>query len=171
MHNACDTFPCRANLQKMKARSRGRFIQQQVSEHRPNFKQANRDDDPVTPCTSGRAPDQTGRLKRWAPPKKGGKQQLCSHHRDSNSPTLFQLLMPQWLSIAFSQDKVSQRKAKRNRQSWFLRSWTLSCLSTSQVYSKGVRYFKAKYCNKQKKWVLSFLCLFCMSLFRKDQES
>ncbi len=51
-------------------------------------------------------------------------------------PTWFQLSTPQWLFSAFGPDKASQRKARRSRQSRFLRSWTLSCLSTSQVISR-----------------------------------
>ncbi|XP_040023322.2 spindle and centriole-associated protein 1 isoform X2 [Gasterosteus aculeatus] len=44
----------RNNVQKMKAQSRGRLVQRQ----KVNSKQAGRDNDPVTPCTSGRASSQ-----------------------------------------------------------------------------------------------------------------
>lgn len=47
----------------MNAQSRGRLKQRQKYEHRPAFDQADRNDDPVTPCASGRAPDPSGRLK------------------------------------------------------------------------------------------------------------
>lgn len=47
----------------------------------------------------------------------------------------FQLSMPRWLFSIFDPDRASQRKAWRNRQSWFLRSWSLRCLSTNQVIS------------------------------------
>lgn len=71
--------------------------------------------------------------------------------------------MPQWLSNVFSQDKASQRKVKRNRQSWFLRSWTLSCLSTSQVLLERHQFehfiiWASNYCNIQK-------IVFCVSLY------
>ncbi|XP_026148669.1 spindle and centriole-associated protein 1 isoform X2 [Mastacembelus armatus] len=66
-HSEEDSYSCgssenhvirRANIRKMKARSGARVIQQQKVD-RPNYHQAERDNIPVTPCTSGRAPDQT----------------------------------------------------------------------------------------------------------------
>ncbi len=56
----------------MKAQFQGRSTRQQKV-RRPNSDQADGDNVPVTPCTSGRAPDQTG--KRWALPEEGGEQE------------------------------------------------------------------------------------------------
>lgn len=61
--DCCHASLCRVDLNKMKAQSWGRVTQQQRSEHCPSFDFVDRINDPVTPCTSGRAPDQTGRFK------------------------------------------------------------------------------------------------------------
>lgn len=58
---ACDAFLCRTNVRKMK--SQGRVIQQQKL-RRPTSDEADRENVPVTPCTTGRAPDQTGRIRK-----------------------------------------------------------------------------------------------------------
>lgn len=126
----------------MKAQFQGRSTRQQKVRC-PNSDQADGDNVPVTPCTSGRAPDRTGRVKRWAPPKGRSRTgKICFLIRceifffKQTHPTLFQLSTPQWLFSVFGPDKASQRKARRNHQSWFLKSWTLNCLPTSQVISR-----------------------------------
>lgn len=50
----------------MKAQSRGRVIRQRKVHH-PISVQGNGDSVPLTPCTSGRAPEQTGKMSMWAP--------------------------------------------------------------------------------------------------------
>lgn len=50
----------------MKARSQGRAALHRM-DHPSNYHQADGDDVPVTPCTSGRAPDQAGRMCKCAP--------------------------------------------------------------------------------------------------------
>lgn len=66
LHPADDVgfaFLCRTNVRKMKAKTQSRVVQQQKV-HRPIPDQRHRDNVPVTPCTSGRAPDQTGRTDK-----------------------------------------------------------------------------------------------------------
>lgn len=93
----------------MKAQSRGRLLQQRKSGHQPPFEQADRDNEPLTPCTSGRTPNLTGWLQRRAlPKKKEEKHVLCIHHKDSN---------PSHLVSALNATVAVQRVQSRRRQS------------------------------------------------------
>lgn len=87
-----------------------------------------------------------------------------------------------WLSNVSRQDKASQRTAWRKRQPRFLRSWTLSCLSASQVILEKHLFSTERsdmwkyityiiWTATHQKFVL-YLCVCVFNvLLRQDQES
>nr|XP_046226613.1 spindle and centriole-associated protein 1 [Scatophagus argus] len=84
----------RGNLRKMKAQSRGGSIQQQKV-HLLNSDQADRDDVPVTPITSGRAPDQTALNATVAVQRVRSSQSQSEEGKEESSVLVSQVLNPE----------------------------------------------------------------------------
>ncbi|XP_041824997.1 spindle and centriole-associated protein 1 [Melanotaenia boesemani] len=85
----------RANVQKMKTHSRSRVTQQQKGKH-PNNHREDRDYVPVTPCTSGRAPDQTALNATVAVRRVRSKQSQSEEDEEETSVMVSQVLKPEF---------------------------------------------------------------------------
>ncbi|XP_061569308.1 spindle and centriole-associated protein 1 isoform X2 [Cololabis saira] len=96
----------RANIRKMKARSQGKVIQQQKVNH-SKYLQGDRADVPVTPCNSGRAPDQTALNATVAVRRVRSRQSQLDEDDEETSPLVSQVLNPE-LSLSRS-GKMSSR--------------------------------------------------------------
>ncbi|KAM8731483.1 spindle and centriole-associated protein 1 [Acanthopagrus schlegelii] len=84
----------RANLRKMKAKSRGRSIQKQKVSHH-NSDQAGGDNVPVTPCTSGRAPDHAALNATVAVQRVQSRQSQSVDCKEEPSVLVSQVLNPE----------------------------------------------------------------------------
>ncbi|XP_070842605.1 spindle and centriole-associated protein 1 isoform X1 [Chaetodon trifascialis] len=102
----------RANLRKMKAKSRGRLIQRQEV-HRPNRDVADRDNVPVTPCPSGRAPDQTALNATVAVKRIRSRQSQSEEGKEEPSVLVSQVLNPE---LPLSQSGGISNRTSRARK-------------------------------------------------------
>ncbi|XP_049420954.1 spindle and centriole-associated protein 1 isoform X1 [Epinephelus fuscoguttatus] len=102
----------RANLRKMKAQSRGRGIRRQKAHH-PNSDQADRDNVPVTPCTSGRAPDQTALNATVAVERVRSRQSQSEEGKEEPSVLVSQVLNPE---LPLNQSGRISSRTSRNRK-------------------------------------------------------
>ncbi|KAI3355268.1 hypothetical protein L3Q82_018122 [Scortum barcoo] len=84
----------RANVRKMKTRSQGRSTRQQKV-CRPTSDQADGHDVPVTPCTSGRAPDQTALNATVAVRRIRSRQSQSEEVKEEPSVLVSQVLNPE----------------------------------------------------------------------------
>ncbi|XP_042255247.1 spindle and centriole-associated protein 1 [Thunnus maccoyii] len=84
----------RTNLRKMKAKTQSRTVQRQKV-HRPISDQRHRDDVPVTPCTSGRAPDQTALNATVAVQRVRSRQSQSEEAKEEPSVMVSQVLNPE----------------------------------------------------------------------------
>ncbi|KAM4534425.1 spindle and centriole-associated protein 1 isoform 2-T2 [Odontesthes bonariensis] len=84
----------RANVRKMKTMSRGRVQQQKV--HHLNCHQGDKDNVPVTPCTSGRGPDQTALNATVAVQRVRSKQNRSEEGDEETSALVTQVLNPEF---------------------------------------------------------------------------
>ncbi|XP_059183084.1 spindle and centriole-associated protein 1 [Centropristis striata] len=82
----------RANIRKMKAQFRGRVQRQKVG--RPNSELADRENVPVTPCTSGRAPGQTALNATVAVRRVRSRQSHLEEDKEEPSVMVSQVLNP-----------------------------------------------------------------------------
>ncbi|XP_041817540.1 spindle and centriole-associated protein 1 [Chelmon rostratus] len=133
-----DTFPTdnhiiqRANLRKMKAKSRGRSMQRQKV-HRPESDLADRDNVSVTPCTSGRAPDQTALNATVAVQRVWSRQRQLEEGKEEPTVLVSQVLNPE-LPVNQS-DRISNctsRARKYVSQSSELNGSSVASLSGDQ---------------------------------------
>ncbi|XP_072234923.1 spindle and centriole-associated protein 1 [Leuresthes tenuis] len=85
----------RSNVRKMKTMSRGRVQQQKV--HHLNYHQGDKDNVPVTPCTSGRGPDQTALNATVAVQRVRSKQNHSEEGERETSALVTQVLNPECL--------------------------------------------------------------------------
>ncbi|XP_039982227.1 spindle and centriole-associated protein 1 isoform X2 [Xiphias gladius] len=83
----------RAIVQKMKAQSRGRVIRQRKVHH-PISVQGNGDSVPLTPCTSGRAPEQTALNATVAVQRVRTRQSQLEEAKEEPSVLVTQVLNP-----------------------------------------------------------------------------
>lgn len=102
----------RANLRKMKAHSQGRVIQRKKG-HRPNSDQADKDNVPVTPCTSGRAPDQTALNATVAVQRVQSRQSQLEENKEEPSVLVSQVLNPE---LPLNQSGRIGCRTSRNRK-------------------------------------------------------
>ncbi|XP_069559702.1 spindle and centriole-associated protein 1 isoform X2 [Brachyistius frenatus] len=102
----------RANVQKMKAQSLGRVIQQKKV-HSPNHHHRNRDNTPVTPCTSGRAPDQAALNATVAVQRVRSKQSQSAEEKEETSVLVSQVLNPE-LPLSNS-GRISSRTSRTRK--------------------------------------------------------
>ncbi|XP_028288909.1 spindle and centriole-associated protein 1 isoform X2 [Parambassis ranga] len=100
----------RSNVQKMKAQSLGR-VNQQHKVHHPNPQQG--DNFPVTPCLSGRAPDQTALNATVAVQRVRSKQNQLAEGKKEPSALLSQVLNPDLRPSPSG--RVSSRKSRSRR--------------------------------------------------------
>ncbi|XP_034416507.1 spindle and centriole-associated protein 1 isoform X2 [Cyclopterus lumpus] len=100
----------RANVQKMKAQSRS--IQRQKV-RRPNFEQADRDNDPVTPCTSGRASAQTALNATMTVQRVQSRQSQSEEGMEEPSVLVSQVLNPE---MPLNQSGRISSRTSRNRK-------------------------------------------------------
>ncbi|XP_029955611.1 spindle and centriole-associated protein 1 [Salarias fasciatus] len=84
----------RVNLRKFKGRPRGRTVQQQLIQH-PNY---HRDDDPVTPSSSGRIPDRAALNATVAVRRIRSKNSNSDDSKDEISSMVSQVLNPERLN-------------------------------------------------------------------------
>ncbi|XP_070784482.1 spindle and centriole-associated protein 1 [Enoplosus armatus] len=84
----------RANVRKMKAQFQGRSIQQQKVHRRKSY-QPDRDNVPVTPCTSGRAPVQTALNATVAVQRVRSRQSQSEEGKEEPSVLVSQVLNPE----------------------------------------------------------------------------
>ncbi|KAM7390477.1 hypothetical protein PAMA_008573 [Pampus argenteus] len=84
----------RANLRKMKAKTRGRMVEHRKI-HRPIPDQKHADNVPVTPCMSGRAPDQTALNATVAVQRVRSKQSQSEEAKEETSVMVSQVLNPE----------------------------------------------------------------------------
>ncbi|XP_071341291.1 spindle and centriole-associated protein 1 [Trachinotus anak] len=83
----------RANVRKMKLQSQSRVIQQQKV-HRPISEKGNKVSPPSTPCTSGRAPDQTALNATVAVQRVRTRQSQSEEAKEGPSVLVSQVLNP-----------------------------------------------------------------------------
>ncbi|KAM9337452.1 spindle and centriole-associated protein 1 [Symphorus nematophorus] len=98
--------------QKMKGQSRGRSIRQQKV-NRPNSEQAGRNNVPVTPCTSGRAPDQAALNATVAVKRVRSRQNQSEEDKDEPSVLVSQVLN---VELPISQSGRISPHASRSRK-------------------------------------------------------
>ncbi|CAK6972863.1 spindle and centriole-associated protein 1 [Scomber scombrus] len=84
----------RTNVRKMKAKTQSRVVQQQKV-NRPIPDQRHRDNVPVTPCTSGRAPDQTALNATVAVERVRSRQSQPEEAKEEPSVMVSQVLNPE----------------------------------------------------------------------------
>ncbi|XP_053198468.1 spindle and centriole-associated protein 1 [Scomber japonicus] len=84
----------RTNVRKMKAKTQSRVVQQQKV-HRPIRDQRHRDNVPVTPCTSGRAPDQTALNATVAVERVRSRRSQPEEAKEEPSVMVSQVLNPE----------------------------------------------------------------------------
>ncbi|KAM7369900.1 hypothetical protein PAMP_011188 [Pampus punctatissimus] len=102
----------RANLRKMKAKTQGRMVQQQKI-LRPIPDQKHADNVPVTPCMSGRAPDQTALNATVAVQRVRSKQSQSEEAKEEPSVMVSQVLNPE-LPLNHS-DRISSRTTRSRK--------------------------------------------------------
>ncbi|KAM6907940.1 spindle and centriole-associated protein 1 [Lycodopsis pacificus] len=102
----------RANVRKMNARSRGRVIQQRKV-RRPHSEQADGDNVPVTPCTSGRAPAQEALNATMAVQRVRSRQSRSEEGLEEPSVLVSQVLNPE---TPLNQSGRTSRRTSRNRK-------------------------------------------------------
>ncbi|XP_068588395.1 spindle and centriole-associated protein 1 [Cebidichthys violaceus] len=102
----------RVNVRKIKAQSRGRVIRQQKV-RRPNSEQADGDNVPVTPCTSGRAPAQTALNATMAVQRVRSRQSQSEEGMEEPSVLVSQVLNPE---TSLNQSGRMSRRTSRNRK-------------------------------------------------------
>ncbi|XP_074478334.1 spindle and centriole-associated protein 1 [Sebastes fasciatus] len=102
----------RANVRKMKAHSRNRVIQRQKVQ-RPNSDQADSDNVPVTPCTSGRAPAQTALNASVAVRRVRSRQSQSEEGQGEPSVLVSQVLNPE---LPLNQSGRISSRTSRNRK-------------------------------------------------------
>ncbi|XP_031706434.1 spindle and centriole-associated protein 1 isoform X1 [Anarrhichthys ocellatus] len=100
----------RANVRKMK--SRGRVIQQRKV-RRPHSEQADGDNVPVTPCTSGRAPAQTALNATMAVQRVQSRQSRSEEGLEEPSVLVSQVLNPE---TPLNQSGRTSHRTGRNRK-------------------------------------------------------
>ncbi|XP_040921836.1 spindle and centriole-associated protein 1 isoform X2 [Toxotes jaculatrix] len=122
----------RANVRKKKARSQGKVIQQKKVHH-PISDLENRDGVPLTPCTSGRAPDQTALNATVAVQRVRTRQSQSEEAKEEPSALVSQVLNP---DIPLNQTgRVSSRTSRTRKcvsQSSELDGSSLTSLSGDQ---------------------------------------
>ncbi|KAK9527743.1 hypothetical protein VZT92_014277 [Zoarces viviparus] len=102
----------RANVRKMKAQSRGRVIQQRKV-RRPHSEQADGDNVPVTPCTSGRAPAQEALNATMAVQRVRSRQSRSEEGPEEPSVLVSRVLNPE---TPLNQSGRTSRRTSRNRK-------------------------------------------------------
>uniref|UniRef100_UPI0037E70CC0 spindle and centriole-associated protein 1 n=1 Tax=Semicossyphus pulcher TaxID=241346 RepID=UPI0037E70CC0 len=122
----------RANVRKMKAQSRGRAIQHQKAHH-PNSDQADREDVPVTPCTSARPPDERALNATVAVQRVRSRQSQSEEDKEEPSVLVSQVLNPEQ---PLNQSGVNRSRTSRARkcvsQSFELDGHSFASLSGNQ---------------------------------------
>ncbi|XP_026216961.1 spindle and centriole-associated protein 1 isoform X2 [Anabas testudineus] len=120
-HSDKYSYPCgrsedqvvrRANVRKMKAQSQGRVVQQSKIHH-STYHQADGDNVPVTPCASGRAPDQTALNATVAVQRVRSRQRQSEEANKEPSVLISQVLNP---DLPLSQSEKTRSHTSRTRK-------------------------------------------------------
>ncbi|XP_020500719.2 spindle and centriole-associated protein 1 [Labrus bergylta] len=100
----------RANVRKMKVQSHGRAIQKV---HHPKSDHADRDNVPVTPCTSGRAPDERALNATVAVKRVRSRQSETEEGKEEPSALVSQVLNPE---LPLNQSGKNSSRCGRTRK-------------------------------------------------------
>ncbi|XP_071400370.1 spindle and centriole-associated protein 1 isoform X1 [Centroberyx affinis] len=126
----------RANLRKMKVKARGRGVQQQRV-HPNSRHQGERDGVPVTPCTSGRAPNQAALNATVAVERLRSRQSQSEEGKEEHSTLVTQVLNPETTLNQSGRNTSHPSRTRKGRaecvsQSSGLDGSTVSALSGDQ---------------------------------------
>ncbi|KAA8580759.1 spindle and centriole-associated protein 1 isoform X1 [Etheostoma spectabile] len=109
----------RANVRKINPQSRCRVVQQQKV-HRPNSAHADKDNVPVTPCTSGRAPGHTALNATVAVERVRSRQSQSEDGKEELTVLVSQVLNPE---LPLNQSGRISSTTSRNRKCVSQSSW------------------------------------------------
>ncbi|KAM6900466.1 spindle and centriole-associated protein 1 [Xenentodon cancila] len=125
-------FLCRANVRRMKAQYRRRVIQQQKVNH-SKYHQGHRDGVPVTPCTTGRPPDQSALNATVAVQRFRSRHSQLDEDDEETSTVVSQVLNPALpLSRSGKMSSCANRVKKTVSHSSELNGTSASSLSGDQ---------------------------------------